>query len=155
VVENPQLCLYRAILKFVHCEGPPTQTQQKVHGWWRLQLAWQVICNSRDAHGVFLPFQQNCIENPFLRDSNKKCPGIPFFEYVTLMGQCADLVRTLMATLATYGHLSASGWLYISFCWQGKVNSYTCTLCICAHSTIASLVGCDVLLIWGKAWGKK
>lgn len=51
-----------------------------------------------------------------------------------------------MATLATYGHLSASGCLYISFCWQGKVNSYTCTLCICAHSTIASLVGCDVLL---------
>lgn len=30
-----------------------------------------------------------------------------------------------MATLATYGHLSASGCLYISFCWQGKVNSYT------------------------------
>lgn len=41
-----------------HCERPPTQTRHmQSRGWWRLQLAWQLMCKTRDAHVVFVPIK--------------------------------------------------------------------------------------------------
>lgn len=131
-----------------HCERPPTQTRHmQSRGWWRLQLAWQLMCKTRDAHVVFVPikghvssfnpeclgFQRVSAQFHIVNQGVRKCltfncPSL-FYPSFLILTQCAyhffscHPAARKMTLFTVYKSL-----------WQGKVNSTIQNWVHCATS---------------------
>lgn len=131
-----------------HCERPPTQTRHmQSRGWWRLQLAWQLMCKTRDAHVVFVPikghvssfnpeclgFQRVSAQFHIVNQGVRKCltfncPSL-FYPSFLILTQCAyhffscHPAARKMTVFTVYKSL-----------WQGKVNSTIQNWVHCATS---------------------